>query len=322
MFRILMLLFVVGGGYFTVFPVSAAPGCTFADGSEIKITVPQMALPADTPDGTVLYTSPKMTKRIVCESPPMISRQYVMLTTTADFNAFLGVRNGIKFTLYVDDIVFDHAMSSILGYTSSTGTGIDKFIKDVSISYEIKVDSSKGKIPVSGTLLSGGFQSAFVLLGGNYSIPRGVISLFTPNITYIPCTMDVSVSPETIDFGAVKSGDLEKGVKLQKVFSTLIKKSKGCSMAVSAPFGINMYFEPTNPVINADGSLKLNDGVGLSIADSTGRAIAFNTAQKIDDVKVESVLKNDFRASLHKVSGQDIKTGPFSADVVVRLSYY
>ncbi|EED9465037.1 fimbrial protein, partial [Salmonella enterica subsp. enterica] len=44
--------------------------------------------------------------------------------------------------------------------------------------------------------------------------------------------------------------------------------------------------------------------------------------QKIDDVKVDSILKNDFRASLHKVSGQDIKTGPFSADVVVRLSYY
>ncbi|EOB6051131.1 hypothetical protein ACHZNU_004604 [Salmonella enterica] len=60
----------------------------------------------------------------------------------------------------------------------------------------------------------------------------------------------------------------------------------------------------------------------MSIADSTGKAIAFNTAQKIDDVKVDSILKNDFKANIHKVSGQDISTGSFSADVVVRLSYY
>ncbi|EED3619803.1 fimbrial protein [Salmonella enterica subsp. enterica serovar Newport] len=319
MFRILMLLLVWGGGYFTVFPASAANGCTFADGSEIKITVPQMALPADTPDGTVLYSSPKITKRIKCEST---TRNYVTLSTTADFNAFLNLRNGIRFTLYVDGVAFDHAKVQHMGYTSSDGTGIDKFIKDVSISYDIRVDSSRGKIPVSGTLLSGGFQSIFVLLQENYTIPRGIISLYTPNITYIPCTMKVSVSPETIDFGAVKSNDLEKGVKLQKSFSTLIKKSKSCLSGVTAPFGINMYFEPTNPVINADGSLKLNDGVGLSITDSAGKDIAFNQAQKIDDVKVDSILKNDFRASLHKVSGQDIKTGPFSADIVVRLSYY
>ncbi|EBH8640471.1 fimbrial protein [Salmonella enterica subsp. enterica serovar Thompson] len=320
MFRILILLLVWGGGYFTVFPASAATGCTFADGSEMKITVPQMALPSDTPDGTLLYTSPKITKRIVCES--VATRDYITLNTTADFDRFLNMRNGIRFTLYVDGIAFDHSMIQHLGYTSPDGSGHYKFIKDVSVSYDIRVDSSRGKIPVSGTMLSGGFQSVFVILHQDYSLPRGIISLYTPNITYIPCTMKVSVSPETIDFGAVKSSDLEKGVKLQKSFSTLIKKSKSCLSGVTAPFGINMYFEPTNPVINADGSLKLNDGVGLSITDSAGKDIAFNQAQKIDDVKVDSILKNDFRASLHKVSGQDIKTGTFSADVVVRLSYY
>ncbi|EHO0178197.1 fimbrial protein [Salmonella enterica] len=319
MFRMLMLLLVFGVGYFTVFPASAAPGCTFADGGEIKITVPQMALPADTPDGTVLYTSPKMTKRIICEAPVIPAMQYVDIATTADYNAFLSVMNGIRFTVYIDGYAYDHQVSQSIG-TTSTSTG--KFTKDITISYDIKVDSRKGKIPVSGTLLSGGFQSFFVTIHNRYDLPRGIISLFTPNITYIPCMMDVSVSPETIDFGAVKSGDLEKGVKLQKSFTTLIKKSKGCSIAVSTPFGINMFFEPTNPVINADGSLSLNNGVGLTISDLNGNNITFNTAQKIDNVKVNSILKKDFRANLHKVSGQDIKTGPFSADVVVRLNYY
>ncbi|EAV2672490.1 fimbrial protein [Salmonella enterica] len=321
MLRILMLLLVFCGGYFTVFSAGAVTGCTFADGREIQITVPQMALPADTPDGTILYTSQKMTKRIECEPAAGTTRLPVYISTTPDYDALLKMTNGIRFTVYIDGYAYDHPGVNIIGFTSSIG-GKEAFIKDVSIWYDIRVDSSKGKIPVSGTLLTGGFQSFFLTLNQNTHISRGIISLYTPNITYIPCTMNVSVSPETIDFGAVKSSDLEKGVKLQKSFTTLIKKSKGCSIAVSTPFGINMFFEPTNPVINADGSLSLNNGVGLTISDLNGNNITFNTAQKIDNVKVSSILKKDFRANLHKVSGQDIKTGPFSADVVVRLNYY
>ncbi len=319
--RTTILLLILFCGNFISLPARAAEGCSF-DGGYVTLAVPKMAIPADTPDGTILYSSPRMTKRLNCESPPGISRSIVQIITTADYNRFLSMTNGIRFTVYVDGYAFNSQGTHILGYTSSSGNGNDQFSKNLSISYDIRVDKSKGSIPAQGTMLSGGFESLYAMLAGSYNRPRGVISLYTPDITYIPCTMNVSVSPETIDFGAVKSGDLEKGVKLQRAFSTLIKKNKGCSMAVSAPFGINMYFEPTNPVINTDGSLKLNGGVGLSIADSTGRAIAFNAAQKIDDVKVESILKNDFKASLHKVSGQDIKTGPFSADVVVRLSYY
>ncbi|EDT7188179.1 fimbrial protein [Salmonella enterica subsp. enterica] len=321
MIRVIIVMLVFLSSYFTIFSASATDGCNFTDG-QITLSVPKMALPADTPDGIVLYSSPKMTKRIICESLPGISRDFVQVTTTSDFNSFLNINNGIRFTIYVDGYAYNRPGSHILGYTSSSGGGNDKLTKDVSIWYDIRVDSSKGKIPVEGTLLSGGFESLYITIGNNFTRPRGIISLFTPDITYIPCTMNVSVAPDIIDFGAIKSSDLEKGKTIQKTFSTLIQKSKGCSLAVSAPFGINMYFEPTSSVINADGSLKLNEGLGLSIADSTGRAIAFNTAQKIDDVKVDSILKNYFRASLHKVSGQDIKTGSFSADVVVRLSYY
>ncbi|ELE1143977.1 fimbrial protein [Salmonella enterica] len=321
MIRTAVLLTIFFGGYFTAFPVMADVGCSF-DGGNITLVIPKMSIPADTPDGTILYSSPNLTKRLTCEATPGVTNVPVQFITTADYNSFLNITNGIRFTVYIDGYVFNRQVTRTVGYTSSSGGGNDKFSKNMSISYDIRVDKSRGAIPVQGTMLSGGFESLYAMLAGSYNRPRGVISLYTPDITYIPCSMDVSVRPDTIDFGAIKSSDLEKGKNIQRTFFTLIKKSKGCSLAVSAPFGINMFFETTNPVINADGSLKLNDGVGLSIADSTGRNIAFNTAQKIDDVKVDSILKNDFRASLHKVSGQDIKTGPFSADVVVRLSYY
>ncbi|EEM9319619.1 fimbrial protein [Salmonella enterica] len=321
MLRVMVLLLAFGSGYFTVFPARAAfVGCAFDGVNYLGLGVPQMAIPADIPDGTVLYTSPKMTRRVNCTLGGYGFINKVVVATTADYNQFLALKNGIKFTVYIDGVAYDKPMTGVLGIIDNTVS--KTFSKDISVWFDIKVDSSHGKIPVSGTMLSGGFESLYVMLEGAYSDTRGVISLYTPNITYIPCSMDVSVSPDTIDFGAINSSDLEKGIKLQRKFSTLIKKSKGCMIALSAPFGISMFFEPTNPVFNADGSLSLNNGLGLTISDTTGRNIAYNSAWKIDDVKVESLLKNYFTANLQKVSGQDIKTGPFSADVVVRLSYY
>ncbi|EDU9604352.1 fimbrial protein [Salmonella enterica subsp. enterica] len=317
----LMVLFVFLGSYFNVFYVRAADGCNFQEGP-LTLIVPKMTIPADTPDGTVLYTSPRMTRKLICESLPGISRDYVSVSTTADFNSYLSINNGIRFSIFIDGYEYSGPGSNIIGYTSSSGGGNDIFSKDISIWYVISVDSSKGKIPTEGSQLSGSFQSIYVTIASDFSRPRGVISLHTPDITYIPCSMDVSVTPETIDFGAIKSSDLEKGKNIQKTFSTLIRKSKGCMQTASTPFGINMFFEPTSSAINPDGSLSLNNGTGLTISDSAGKNIAFNTAQKIDDVKVDSVLKNYFKAKLQKIAGQDIKTGPFSADVVVKLNYY
>ncbi|QBM22043.1 fimbrial protein [Citrobacter arsenatis] len=323
MLRVIMLLLIFGGGYLTMFPARAAfspstgTSCGFEGGSQLNISIPKLAIPADTPNGTVLYSSPKITKRIHCEGSV---RTRIVVATTADYNAFLSQRNGVKLTVYIDGVAYDTPGTRDLGYTTF---GPDAtFDKDVSVWFEVKSDSSMGQIPVEGTLLSGGFESLYVMPYFDYTARRGVISLYTPNITYIPCTMEVSVIPDTIDFGAVKTSDMEKGMRLQRKFTTLIKKSKGCTIAVSAPFGINLYFDPATPVINADGSLNLNNGLGLSISDTSGKYIPYNSAWKIDDVKVDSILKNYFTANLQKVSGQDVKTGPFSADVVVRLNYY
>ncbi|EBH9039130.1 TPA: fimbrial protein [Salmonella enterica] len=319
MFRIFMLFFIFCGGFFTLFP-ARADGCDFV-GGEVTLSAPQMSIPADTPDGTVLYTSPKITKTITCSVDYSTRPSSVSFLTTADFRAFLAVRNGVKFTIYIDDQVFDkEVFPSTVGVVPAGRN--QSFKKNVTIWFDIKVDRSRGKIPVSGTYLSGGFQSIFLLLNNRYDIHRGVLSVATPNITYIPCTMALSVNPETIDFGVIKSSDLEKGIKFQRRFTTLIQKSKACTIAASAPFGINMFFEPTASTLNADGSLNLNNGLGLSISDTSGKYVPYNTEWKIDDVRVESILENHFTANLQKISGQDLKTGPFSADVVVRINYY
>ncbi|EDW6066288.1 fimbrial protein [Salmonella enterica subsp. enterica serovar Oslo] len=318
MLRKTLFFIIFCSGYFTLFPVRA-DSCRI-DGGNISLAIPQMAIPADTPDGTVLYTSSKITRKITCDVDYSSIARNVNLVTTADFNQLVAQKNGVKLTLYIDGVPYDRQMTQQLGVVPP---GMwQAFSKNITVWFDIKVDSSKGKVPVSGTYLSGSFESLYVMLDTNYGLGRGIISLSTPNITYIPCTMAVSVNPETIDFGAIKSSDLDKGMKFQRRFTTLIQKNKGCTIAVSAPFGINMYFEPTVSTLNADGSLNLNNGLGLSIADTSGKYVPYNTAWKIDDVKVESILKNNFTANLQKIAGQDIKTGSFNADVVVRINYY
>ncbi|HHR4183566.1 fimbrial protein [Citrobacter cronae] len=325
MLRIIMLLFVFGSGYLTAFSAIGAAGtyqpyCKF-EGGNLVLSVPRMSIPSDTPDGTVLYSSPKMTRKLICgfDGYTTFSRNFSAVTT-ADYNNFSAIKNGVRFTLYINGVPFDKQMNQSLG---TIPDGDHPEIKmDLSIWYDVKVDSSMGKIPVEGTLLSGGFESVYMIVAGSYSTPRGVISIMSPDITFIPCVMDVSVNPDTINFGDVRIDEMDKGMKLKKNFSTVIKKSKGCLITYESPFSLNLFFEPTNPMLNADGSLNLNNGLGLSITDKSGKRVSYNEAWKVDNVKVSSVLKSDFSANLQKISGQDIKTGPFSADVVVRLNYY
>ncbi|EBT4809558.1 fimbrial protein [Salmonella enterica] len=314
MSRLLTVLFVLFSGLISTFSARAAD-CQFDDGN-LRIEVPQMAIPADTPDGTVLYSSPKITKQLTCH---VDTYSTIYLFTTADYNKFTALRNGVSFNIYADG-------RKIAGLTQIALANVYPaqkiFRKTMTFSFEVIVDSSKGKIPPSGTQLLGGFESIYIMVNSDYSKPRAIVSIYTPQITYLPCSMDISVSPDTIDFSQVRAGEFEQGKSIRKRFSTIIKKSQGCKATNTSPFGINLFFEPTNSVINADGSLNLNNGLGLSISDVNGKRIKYNEAWKIDNITYGYTLKNDFTATLQKTSGQDLKTGPFSGDIVIRISYY
>lgn len=313
-----MLFFIFGSGCFPLFSAHAA-GCTIVGSSSgyVELDVPRMAIPADTPDGTILYTSPKKVISLSCTGDSGGSVGFVNAATTSDFNHFTAQRNGIKSTVYVDGKPISSQQDLIIATTFSK-----TLRKSVPIWIELKVDKSMGAIPGQGSFWIGNFESIYILQNGSYSAPRVIIALQTPNITFIPCTMELSVFPDTIDFSTVRADELDKGKKLQRAFTTTIKKSNSCLAVSSAPFGIDMTFEPTSSTINPDGSLSFNNGLGLSIKDASGTNIPYSTAWKIENVKVGSILKNNFTANLQKVAGQDVKTGPFSADVVVRMNYY
>ncbi|EMZ3476508.1 fimbrial protein [Salmonella enterica] len=300
-----------------------ADECHFTNIGQLKLVVPQMAIPADLPDGTVLYTSPVQNVNVSCSlSTPYTSiSQPVYAGTTSDFNAFTSLRNGITVTLYIDGEPFRSPKNYVVGYLSKGY--YPSFSKALSIYIEVKVDKTKGDIPVQGTLLSGGFESVYLMPGNvNYSVPHGTIALYTPQVTFIPCQMSMVMNPGTVSFGEMSQRDLESGKAFKRPFSILIRKSHGCTIATSAPFGINMWFDPSGQALNADGSLDLGNGTGLTIKDGSNGIIPYNTIHEIHDVKVESQLRDYFTATVQNVPGQDVRTGPFDAVLVVRMNYF
>jgi len=293
-------------------------------GAGPNLSVPGMTIPSGLPDGTVLYTSPVQNVSITCT----LDRYYaviaypILAVTTADFNRFNAQRNGITTTLFIDGKPFSSGYNQVQIGAFPVGP-TQPLIKTLKVYIQVKVDKSKGEIPVQGTLLSGGFESVYIMAATlDYSNARATIALSTPQVTFIPCQMSMVMSPGTIAFGGIRQSDLENGKIFKRPFSILIRKTHGCTIATSAPFGINMWFDPSGQTLNADGSLNLGNGTGLSIRDNTDAVIPYNTYHEIRDVTVDMQLKNDFFATIQSVPGMDIKTGAFDAVLVVRMNYF
>ncbi|ECY4913150.1 fimbrial protein [Salmonella enterica subsp. enterica serovar Oranienburg] len=303
--------------------VLAEDQCHFKNVGQVRFSMPQMAIPADLPDGTVLYTSPVENVNLSCSLGIIYTSNAFPVTavTTAAFNALTSQRNGVTVTLYVDGHAIDKQARITLGNFPAGYNPV--FNKNINIYIEVRIDKTKGDIPVQGTLLSGGFESVFIIAGNiDYNKPRALISLSTPQITFIPCQMSMVLNPGTVSFGEMSQRDLESGKPFKRPFSVLIHKNHGCTIATSAPFGINMWFDPSGQTLNADGSLDLGNGTGLTIKSSSNAIIPYNTIHEIHDVRVESLLREYFTATVQNVPGQDVRTGPFDAVLVVRMNYF
>lgn len=301
--------------------------CKFATGSNFIPDIPQMSVPADLPDGTLLYKSPVTQLKLNCTYTPdtgiYTSGTGVYYTTTSDFNDLQNQKKGIKLTIYLNDIPISGTVAPKQLGTSSTGTSTNPsvFSTDVNVYFTIVVDRSRGPLPESGDQLVGSFESIYFYIKRLYW-PRAVIGFRTPKITAIPCSMDMTISPNTLDWGTIQAAKLESGSEFPETFSILFNKKSTCTLSGSGLFGINVWFDRMGGILNADGSLDLNNGTGLIIRDSDGVVVPFDTYYSIPDVRVDSLIRKNFTAVVQKTSGKDIKTGMFNTVLIVRMNYY
>ena len=297
--------------------------CKFTTGNYIPV-IPQMSVPSDLPDGTVLYQSPETQHQLECSYDPgngmITTGPGVYFATSNDFNKLQDLKNGIRLIIYVNDYPVDSQIQP-----HQIGQGNTDYISVASITVririEIVVDRSRGALPESGKYLGGSYESLYFYMD-KFNTPRGMIGFRTPQITAIPCSMDMMISPDVLNWGTIQTSKLESGQNFSKNFSIILKKRSTCTINSAAPFGVNIWFDRTGQSLNPDGSLDLNNGTGLSIKDNQGAVVAFDTLYQIPDVKTESVLYKNFTAQIQKTSGKDLITGSFSTVLVIRMNYY
>lgn len=303
----------------------AAPSyqCKFSTGSYIP-NIPQMAVPSDLPDGTVLYKSSETQLQLECSYDPgngmYTTGIDVLYSTTSAFDALQSEKNGIRLIIYINDQPISTRSQSVRFDKTSPGY-ISTANVPVRIRFEVVVDRSRGTIPESGQLAGGSYESIYFYLR-TIDTPRAVVGFKTPRITAIPCSMNMTISPNTLNWGAIQTSKLESGQDFSKNFSIILTKKSSCTINSSAPFGVNVWFDRAGQNLNSDGSLDLNNGTGLSIKDNSGTVVAYDTYYQIPDVKVESVLTRNFTAQIQKTSGKDLQTGSFNTVLVIRMNYY
>lgn len=301
--------------------------CQFATGSLFMPDIPQMSVPSDLPDGTVLYRSSVTQLKLNCTYDPgpgvFTTGVGVYYATTSDFQKLQDQKNGIKLTIYINDVPISTAQAQQTFGKSGMGSSSNPsvFSADVNVYFTIVVDRSRGVLPESGVQLTGSFESIYFYIK-YLTWPRSIIGFRTPKITAIPCSMDMTISPNTLSWGTIQTTKLDNGTEFPRTFSVLLKKKSSCTQFSSAPFGVNVWFDRMGAVLNADGSLDLNNGTGLLIKDSNGVDVPYDTYYQIPDVKVESLISKNFTALIRKTSGQEIKTGAFNTVLVIRMNYY
>lgn len=299
--------------------------CKFSTGSTYIPTIPQMAVPSDLPDGTVLYKSSEVQLQLECSYDPgngmYTTGVPILYSTTAAFEDLQNEKNGIRVIIYINDQPIS-SRSTNVNFGVTSGGYISTANLPVRVRHEIIVDRTRGNIPESGQLAGGSYEALYFYLRTINNLPRATIGFRTPRITAIPCSMDMMISPNTLNWGAIQTSKLDSGQDFSKNFSIILKKRSSCTINSAAPFGVNIWFDRAGESLNPDGSLDLKNGTGLSIKDNSGTVVAYDTYYEIPDVKVESVLTRNFTAQIQKTSGKDLKTGSFSTVLVIRMNYY
>ncbi|MFJ1340234.1 fimbrial protein [Pseudomonas caricapapayae] len=320
--HLMCLLFVLAATPST----SYALLCKHGDTNAVKIMAPlgsTIAIPADTPDGTIIWESDEYTYGVRCEDDQKVGREliYIYLKPTTQ-NLGTGIRTGIRYK----SIPYNDTTRRIeTGYDSYHGcktncVGWNRAYFDLTFSVFIE---KYGPIPTSGQATTLREYPIFQLdgVGGMTSARDQNLQYYVTGVNgirFVPCTPELTINPNVVEFRRVLSGTAKVGeVASSANFSLDLRRTCDTPVTVNARFAaapgggevINNLLVPSN-----------NSSVGISLVrQETNATVAFDKLFKLADVSTPEQIKNNFRADL--IWRSTPIPGPFDAAAIVDLFY-
>ncbi|HHE6469014.1 TPA: fimbrial protein [Providencia rettgeri] len=311
-FYILFLFVFISPKTFALDCVEAGTGVV------IKPAVPvgQLAIPSDTPAGTVIWQSDPLTVTVYCDNVlgNMVDVVHMYFNPTSQ-KLGTGLLLGANYQgeqLERDKQKVSLGTPPISGKQNVTVT--------VTFTLYIKVT---GTVPPSGNYEGDNQFTVFQFDGsGGINTTPGAKNLRYSisglrGIRFLKCDADIKVFPESqqIDFGQLMITELNQGKEFKKDFQVQAVK-RGCL----DNFSMNINFETTDP-LNGEYAIDLKNGTNLTIMDDKSNQIKFNYFQFFGSLPQGSTsVTRDYSATIKKAG--TVKTGGFNASTIVRINYY
>jgi hypothetical protein len=296
---------------------SYALTCKAVNGEESIISSigTTIAVPADVPDGTIIWESDKIIANVRCTNDVEGAGSEIIYlwTDPAGLGSIgQGVRIGIRFknTLYRSAARIDTGEKSCYSGPAWVCS------QDFSLPFSVIVEKF-GSVPVSGQASTLAQYRVFQLDGAN-SIIKGNLNYIVSglsNIRFVPCSPDLSITPSVVNFRRVYAGTAENG----KVASSA-KFTLGLNKSCDTPLTVEAKFTPASGSVIGGLLVPPNNnsvGIRLSRVDD-GKALPFSKWFKLVDLgrQPDSI---DFNADLIWRAAPVM--GAFEAAVVVDMTY-
>ncbi|SFP40029.1 fimbrial protein [Ralstonia sp. NFACC01] len=305
---------------------SFAVSCWADDGKNTAIITEalgtDLAVPADAPDGTIIWESKPRTIYVLCADDREIGSEWIYFylnpwSISVGTGIRVGIRyQGVKITQSSGKVNTWHSSHEGCTWANCTGWRKAQFTLTFSVFVE-----KYGATPTSGQASNLATYNVFQLDGAggmNYPATNNLNYVLTglSNIRFVPCAPQLTVTPGTVDFGEVFGLNATVGsVAASKRVNLNLQR------ACTTPYTVNARFTPTAGTV-VDGLLvpEKNDSVGISILRSaTQEKLAFNDWFKLTDMSGSTPASISLDTQL--VWRKKSVPGPFNAAVVIDLYY-
>ncbi|EKA7436212.1 fimbrial protein [Salmonella enterica] len=287
--------------------------------------------------GDIIYTSPAYTIQYQCQAGDYSATTYrANLVSLPDFNVLRDqLRNaGLALRMLVNDGIW--YSGQLINYTpfpfgDAIPAGQNSQVQSVRIQLQIEVVSSPPNV-VSVSLSP---HTAFkIIIGGipdqNYGLNINTSGFRLQSIP--DCFGRVSISPTWVSLGHIYT-DYPSSQHLPRQIPITITAGQniGCTGQFSDNYDILLsttFSAPGQTLTSASQAVALTNGQGepnglaLSLKDNAGNPLTFDSPSTFGNLTQSGGdISRTYTANLDAIPGTELKTGSFSANVVVNITY-